>query len=195
MKLASGVDCRGWRRPVGLFRVASGPADHPCYARCDQRETAPMAEAKLAPNLPGWMVDHANRYLSSGGSEGHMYKMSPAGAAGDHGAVAAVDDDRAEVGGKVHLPAVLWADRQQLFRDRLERRRAGASGLVPQHPRQPGGRGSGRDQEDEGAARGPRRARNARGCGRSRWNSGRPTPTTRRKTEREIPVVVLDPVT
>ena len=25
-----------------------------------------MPEAKLAPNLPGWMVEHTNRYLSSG---------------------------------------------------------------------------------------------------------------------------------
>jgi proline iminopeptidase len=38
-----------------------------------------MTEAKLAPNLPGWMVDHANRYLSSGGAEGHMYKMTQPG--------------------------------------------------------------------------------------------------------------------
>jgi hypothetical protein len=38
-----------------------------------------MTEAKLAPNLPGWMVDHANRYLSSGGTEGHMYKMTQPG--------------------------------------------------------------------------------------------------------------------
>jgi hypothetical protein len=33
-----------------------------------------MTEAKLAPNLPDWMVEHANRYLSSGGTDGHMYK-------------------------------------------------------------------------------------------------------------------------
>ena len=26
-----------------------------------------MAEAKLAPNQPDWMVEHANRYLVSGG--------------------------------------------------------------------------------------------------------------------------------
>jgi len=26
-----------------------------------------MAEAKLAPNLPDWMLQHANRYLASGG--------------------------------------------------------------------------------------------------------------------------------
>ena len=31
-----------------------------------------MAEAKLAPNLPDWMVEHANRYLASGGTDGHM---------------------------------------------------------------------------------------------------------------------------
>ncbi|MGE0416221.1 MAG: nitroreductase family deazaflavin-dependent oxidoreductase [Acetobacteraceae bacterium] len=38
-----------------------------------------MAEAKLAPNLPGWMLEHTNRYLSSGGTDGHMYKVSPPG--------------------------------------------------------------------------------------------------------------------
>jgi len=32
-----------------------------------------MTEAKLAPNMPKWMVDHTNLYLSSGGKEGHMY--------------------------------------------------------------------------------------------------------------------------
>ncbi|MBV8615706.1 MAG: nitroreductase family deazaflavin-dependent oxidoreductase [Acetobacteraceae bacterium] len=38
-----------------------------------------MAVAKLAPNLPQWMVDHANRYVSSGGTEGHMYTVTPPG--------------------------------------------------------------------------------------------------------------------
>jgi proline iminopeptidase len=32
-----------------------------------------MAEAKLAPNLPDWMVEHVNRYLAGVGAEGHMY--------------------------------------------------------------------------------------------------------------------------
>src|SRR3954466_2444911 len=35
-----------------------------------------MPEAKLAPNLPDWMLEHANRYLSSGGTDGHMYKVT-----------------------------------------------------------------------------------------------------------------------
>ena len=38
-----------------------------------------MAEAKLAPNLPGWMLEHTNRYLSSGGTDGHMYTVTPPG--------------------------------------------------------------------------------------------------------------------
>jgi hypothetical protein len=31
-----------------------------------------MAEAKRAPYLPDWMVEHTNRYLASGGTDGHM---------------------------------------------------------------------------------------------------------------------------
>jgi hypothetical protein len=38
-----------------------------------------MTETRLAPNLPDWMVEHSNRYLSSGGTEGHMYKMTQPG--------------------------------------------------------------------------------------------------------------------
>ena len=35
-----------------------------------------MSEAKLAPNMPKWMVDHVDKYLSSGGKEGHLYTIS-----------------------------------------------------------------------------------------------------------------------
>ena len=38
-----------------------------------------MTETKLAPNLPQWMKDHADRYLSSGGTDGHIYTMDRAG--------------------------------------------------------------------------------------------------------------------
>ena len=38
-----------------------------------------MTDAKLAPNLPDWMVEHANRYLSSGGTDGHMHKPTQPG--------------------------------------------------------------------------------------------------------------------
>ena len=38
-----------------------------------------MTETKLAPNLPQWMQDHAGRYLSSGGTDGHMYTIERPG--------------------------------------------------------------------------------------------------------------------
>ena len=34
-----------------------------------------MSETQLAPNMPKWMVDHTELYLKSGGTEGHMYKI------------------------------------------------------------------------------------------------------------------------
>ncbi len=39
-----------------------------------------MTDTKLAPNLPQWMKDHAAQYLSSGGTEGHLYTLSRPGA-------------------------------------------------------------------------------------------------------------------
>lgn len=38
-----------------------------------------MTETKLAPNMPQWMKDHADRYLSSGGTDGHLYTISRPG--------------------------------------------------------------------------------------------------------------------
>jgi proline iminopeptidase len=40
-----------------------------------------MTETQLAPNLPQWMVDHAHRYLNSGGTDGHIYTLSRPGQA------------------------------------------------------------------------------------------------------------------
>jgi hypothetical protein len=45
------------------------------YVPCSLKEGT-RAEAKLAPNLPDWMVEHANRYLASGGTDGHLYKVT-----------------------------------------------------------------------------------------------------------------------
>ena len=38
-----------------------------------------MTEWKLAPKMPQWMIDHVGRYLSSGGTDGHMYDVTPPG--------------------------------------------------------------------------------------------------------------------
>ena len=39
-----------------------------------------MTDASLAPNLPEWMREHTDRYLSSGGTDGHMYTINRPGA-------------------------------------------------------------------------------------------------------------------
>jgi len=38
-----------------------------------------MTDAALAPNLPQWMIEHANRYLASGGTDGHIYTIKREG--------------------------------------------------------------------------------------------------------------------
>jgi deazaflavin-dependent oxidoreductase (nitroreductase family) len=38
-----------------------------------------MAEAKLAPKMQEWQVEHTNLYLRSGGKEGHVMKPTPPG--------------------------------------------------------------------------------------------------------------------
>ncbi len=38
-----------------------------------------MIDAKIPDGLPKWMSDHIDRYLKSGGKDGHMYKITPQG--------------------------------------------------------------------------------------------------------------------
>ena len=152
-----------------------------------------MTEAKLAPNLPGWMVDHANRYLSSGGTDGHMYKMTQPGRPGDVRAVTVADDDGTEVRGEVCVPAVLWRDREELFRHRVEGRCAAAPGLVRNILANP------EVEVQVGTTKVKAHARTASGEERARlWEKSLefwpPYADYQQKTEREIPVVVLDPV-
>src|SRR5579872_149778 len=72
-------------RPSSLFiggfgMSASALADLAPEAMVDAAlKEGMMAEAKLAPNPPDWMVEHANRYLASGGTDGHMYKINVPG--------------------------------------------------------------------------------------------------------------------
>ena len=64
------------KREIGLVsnpELAGPTADGMVPAALKE---ATMAEAKLAPNLPDWMVEHANRYLASGGADGHMYRVT-----------------------------------------------------------------------------------------------------------------------
>jgi deazaflavin-dependent oxidoreductase (nitroreductase family) len=152
-----------------------------------------MTDAKLAPNLPQWMVEHANRYLASGGSEGHLYKMTQPG--------------RPEL----TVPSLLLTTRGRKSGEKfifpLFYGTAGDScfviaskGGAPQHPGWY--RNILADPQVEvqvGTRKLKARARTATGEERARlWAKALefwpPYADYQKKTEREIPVVVLDPV-
>ena len=152
-----------------------------------------MPEAKLAPNLPDWMVQHANRYLSSGGKEGHMYEVTPPGYA------------------KMTVPSLLLTTKGRKSGDRyifpLFYGDTGkgyvivaSKGGAPEHPGWY--RNLVADPEVEvqvGTRHVKARARTVTGEERARlWKQALefwpPYADYQKKTEREIPVVVLEPV-
>jgi deazaflavin-dependent oxidoreductase (nitroreductase family) len=153
-----------------------------------------MTEAKLAPNLPGWMLEHTNRYLSSGGTDGHMYKVTPPGYS------------------EMTVPSLLLTTTGRKSGDKfifpLFYGKTGDSYIVvaskggaPQHPGWYRNILANPDVEVQvGTLKTKARARTATGEERTRlWKTALgfwpPYADYATKTEREIPVVVLDPVT
>ena len=152
-----------------------------------------MTEAKLAPNLPAWMEAHANNYLSSGGTEGHMYKMTPPG--------------RPEMTVPSLLLTTTGRKSGEKFVFPLFYGKAGDSYIVvaskggaPQHPGWYRNLLANPDVDVQvGTQKFKARARTATGDERTRlWQEALkfwpPYAEYQQKTEREIPVVVLDPV-
>jgi proline iminopeptidase len=152
-----------------------------------------MTEAKLAPNLPDWMVEHANRYISSGGTDGHLYRITLPG--------------RPEMA----VPSLLLTTTGRKSGERLIvplfYGKAGGSffvvaskGGAPEHPGWYKNMLASPEVEIQvGTERMRARARTAAGEERARlWEQALefwpPYEDYRKKTEREIPVVVLDPV-
>jgi proline iminopeptidase len=153
-----------------------------------------MNEARLAPRLPQWMVEHANRYIASGGTDGHLYKMTQPG--------------RPEL----TVPSLLLTTTGRKSGERfifpLFYGETGDGGYIvvaskggaPQHP------GWYRNlvadpavEVQVGTTKMKARARTATGEERARlWQKALqfwpPYADYQKKTEREIPVVVLDPV-
>ena len=152
-----------------------------------------MTDARLAPNLPDWMLAHANRYISSGGTEGHMYTIAPPGYA------------------EMTVPALLLTTTGRKSGEKfifpLFYGKAGdgyivvaSKGGAPQHPGWYRNLLANPEVEVQvGTAKMSARARTATGEERTRlWKTALqfwpPYADYQKKTEREIPVVVLDPV-
>jgi deazaflavin-dependent oxidoreductase (nitroreductase family) len=152
-----------------------------------------MSEAKLAPNLPQWMQEHANRYLSSGGTDGHMYKMKQPG--------------RPEMTVPSLLLTTTGRKSGEKFIFPLFYGKVGDSYLViaskggaPEHPGWYRNILANAEVEVQaGTVKTKAHARTATGAERARlWQTALtfwpPYADYQTKTEREIPVVMLDPV-
>ena len=153
-----------------------------------------MPDAKLAPNLPQWMIDHANRYIASGGNDGHLYKMTQPG--------------RPEI----TVPSLLLTTTGRKSGERyifpLFYGETGDGGYIvvaskggaPTHPGWYRNLVANPEVEVQvGTQKTKARARTATGDERTRlWQKALefwpPYADYQQKTEREIPVVVLDPV-
>ena len=130
-----------------------------------------MAEAKLAPNLPGWMVEHANRYLASGGTDGHMYKTTVP----QRGEITApsllLTTTGRKSGDKFIFPLFYGTDCASYFV-------VASKGGAPEHPGWYRNILANPDVEVQvGTKKMNARARNASDFGKRRSNFGRPTPT------------------
>ena len=152
-----------------------------------------MAAIKLAPNLPDWMVEHANRYVSSGGTDGHLYKVTQPGRPEMTVPSLLLTTTGRKSGAKYMFPLFYGEIGASYFV-------IASKGGAPRHPgwyqnilADPA------VEVQVGTKKMKARARTAAGAERTRlWEKALkfwpPYADYQRKTEREIPVVVLDPV-
>ena len=151
-----------------------------------------MADAKIAPNLPDFMVKHANRYLASGGTEGHMYTIDVPGRGEITAPALLLTTTGRKSGEKFIFPLFYGTDGDRYFV-------VASKGGAPQHPGWYRNILTNPEVEVQvGTKKLKARARTATGDERIRlWNKALehwpPYSDYQLKTEREIPVVVLDP--
>ena len=152
-----------------------------------------MADAKIAPNLPDFMVKHANRYLASGGTEGHMYTIDVPGRGEITAPALLLTTIGRKSGEKFIFPLFYGTDGDRYFV-------VASKGGAPQHPGWYRNILANPDVEVQvGTKKVMARARTAEGEERLRlWKKALefwpPYADYQVKTERQIPVVVLDPV-
>ncbi|MBV9182170.1 MAG: nitroreductase family deazaflavin-dependent oxidoreductase [Acidobacteria bacterium] len=152
-----------------------------------------MADAKLAPNLSPWMTDHADRYISSGGTEGHLYTVTPPGYTEMTVPSLLLTTTGRKSGEKFIFPLFYGKTGNGYII-------VASKGGAPEHPGWYRNVLVNPDVEIQvGTKKLKVRARTAIGAERARlWKEALkfwpPYADYQKKTEREIPVVVLDPV-
>jgi deazaflavin-dependent oxidoreductase (nitroreductase family) len=183
----------GFARAKGAVAQPTLLADPAQGAMLALFEEENMAEAKLAPNMPDWQVKHTNLYLASGGKEGHMYKIDVPGRGEITAPALLLTTTGRKSGEKFILPLFYGTEGDSYII-------VASKGGAPEHP------GWYRNilvnpevEVQAGIKKVKARARTATGDERSRlWKKALefwpPYADYALKTDREIPVVVLDPV-
>ena len=153
-----------------------------------------MTEAKLAPSMPKWMVDHVDLYLKSGGTEGHMYTINMPNVPKRNVPSLLLTTTGRRSGEKYSFPLFYGRAGDSYFI-------VASKGGAPEHPGWYRNLKANPEVEIQvGTAKMRARARDASGAERARlWEQALefwpPYADYQRKTAgREIPVVVLDPV-
>jgi proline iminopeptidase len=152
-----------------------------------------MSDAKLAPNLPEWMLEHANRYINSGGTDGHMYRITLPGRPEMTVPSLLLTTSGRKTGEKYIFPLFYGEEDGRYFI-------VASKGGAPQHPGWYRNIEANAEVELQVGTRHLKaRARTATGEERARlWTKSLefwpPYADYQLKTEREIPVVVLEPL-
>jgi deazaflavin-dependent oxidoreductase (nitroreductase family) len=152
-----------------------------------------MAEAKLAANMPEWQVQHANRYLESGGTEGATYTVDVPGRGKITAPALLLTTTGRKSGKKFIFPLFYGTDGDSYII-------VASKGGAPEHPQWYRNLVANPEVEVQvGTRKLKARARTAMVEERARlWKKAvefwPPYADYALKTEREIPVVVLDPV-
>jgi proline iminopeptidase len=180
-------------RAHGTVAALTAFADPAQGAMLSPFEEETMAEAKLAPNMPDWQVKHTNLYLASGGKEGHMYKIDVPGRGEITAPALLLTTTGRKSGEKFILPLFYGTEGDSYII-------VASKGGAPEHPGWYRNILANPEVDVQAGTKKVRaRARTAAGEERDRlWKKALefwpPYADYALKTEREIPVVVLDPV-
>ena len=150
-----------------------------------------MIDAKMPDNLPQWMKDHVDRYLKSGGKDGHMF-TTPTQPGLSVPSLLLVTKGRKT--GKKHLFPLFYGETGKSYF------LVASKGGAPDHPGWYKNIVANPEVELQvGTKKLKAKARTASGAERAKlWDQAvvwwPPYVDYQKKTAREIPVVVLDPI-
>ncbi len=153
-----------------------------------------MIQAKVPEGLPNWMSEHVDRYLKSGGTDGHMYTIKPPGMDKEITVPALLLVTKGRKSGEKYLFPLFYGETGSSYYI------VASKGGAPDHPGWYKNILANPDVEVQvGTKTVKAKARTASGAEREKLWEGAlkfwpPYADYKKKTDREIPVVVLDPV-